>query len=293
MGSPIRDNGFFDTAGSRETDSGGAQPLHTRGAGIAEACRTGFRLLIISVSLAEIAARYALLWLHGSPNPAARAKWLHASCRRLVRRLGISVVCRGTRPAQGLVCSNHLSYLDILIYASVLPCAFVSKSEVRRWPVFGFLARRGGTIFVDRRSRTSADKASQEIARTLKAGVPVLLFPEGTSTDGASVLRFHAPLFEAAVRGQLVVTPAAIAYRAGTLPERELCWFGNAAFVPHLLRTLSWSHMHAELDFHPDRQVYPDRKTAAFSLHETVTEQRRRMMRSVGNAGSALPWESS
>jgi len=116
-----------------------------------------------------------------------------------------------------------------------------------------------------------------------------LLFPEGTSTDGASVLRFQAPLFEPAVRGQLVVTPAAITYRAGTVSERELCWFGNAAFVPHLLRTLSRSRLHAELDFHPDRQVYPDRRTAAFRLHETVTELRRRMTRSVGNAGFASP----
>ena len=190
---------------------------------------------------------------------------------------------RGPCPAQGLICSNHLSYLDILIFAAATPCVFVSRSDVRRWPIFGFMARSGGTIFIDRASRSSAGEAVPQIRATLAAGVPVLLFPEGTSTDGSEVLRFRPTLLEPAVDLGSNMTAAAIGYRRRGGEERDLCWFGDTAFVPHLLRTLARSGIVAEVEFFPESSVYTDRKTAALELHGRVEALRRIMQREESN----------
>jgi lyso-ornithine lipid O-acyltransferase len=209
-----------------------------------------------------------------------RAYWLHLSCGLILRRLGMQLESRGTRPGEGLICSNHLSYLDILVYAAAMPCVFVSKREVRRWPAFGILARCGGTIFVDRQSRSSAEEATRKIAAVLKEGVPVLLFPEGTSTDGSVVLRFHPMLLEPAVELTMEMTAAAIGYRAQGVEEHDLCWFGDAPFLPHLLRTLARARIIAEVEFFPETNTYSDRKTAALDLREKVQAMRKRMARS-------------
>lgn len=184
---------------------------------------------------------------------------------------------RGTRPAQGLVCSNHLSYLDILIYAAVLPCVFVAKREVERWPAIGALARCGGTIFLDRQSRLSADEVAHQMEHALRAGVAVLLFPEGTSTDGSSVLRFHPTLLEPAVRAHAEITPAAIGYRWPGGEERAMCWYGDQPFLPHLLATLGRPGVAAEVDFYPERAPFAERKAAALELREKVEAMRKRM----------------
>jgi 1-acyl-sn-glycerol-3-phosphate acyltransferase len=183
------------------------------------------------------------------------------------------------RPSRGLICSNHLSYLDILVYAAATPCVFVAKREVRRWPAFGPLARFGGTIFVDRESRSSAGDATRQIAAVLGAGVPVLVFPEGTSTDGSGVQRFHATLLEPAVRLSMEMTAAAIGYRVRDQEERAICWFGDAPFVSHLLRTLAHRSVIAEVEFFPEGRTYLDRRTAALELREQVEAMRKRMGR--------------
>ena len=183
------------------------------------------------------------------------------------------------RPTRGLICSNHLSYLDILVYAAATPCVFVSKREVRRWPAFGLLARCGGTIFVNRQSRTNTAEATREIGAVLETGVPVLLFPEGTSTDGTEVERFHPTLLEPAVERVAEMTAAAIGYRAHAVEECDLCWFGDAPFLSHLLLTLGCENVLAEVEFFPDRNVYSDRKSAALELREQVAAMRQRMKR--------------
>ena len=150
------------------------------------------------------------------------------------------------------------------------------------WPAFGFFARCGGTIFLDRESRSSAEGAAAEMAGAMDAGVPVLLFPEGTSTDGSQVLRFHPTLLEPAIRRQLEIAPAAIAYRLRHGEERDLCYYGDVSFVPHLLRTLGLGGVTAELEFFPDPVTYAERKAAALDLHDKVEAMRRRMMRDSG-----------
>lgn len=208
-----------------------------------------------------------------------RAAWLQLSCARILRRLGISADVSGPRPAQGLIVANHLSYLDILAFASAMPCLFVAKREVSRWPGIGFLARCGGTIFIDRRNRSATEAVAGQIAAVLRAGVPVLLFPEGTSTDGSEVLRFHPSLLGAAVEAQVLVIPAAIAWRPRGGEERDLCYYGKIRFVPHLLATLGRRGISCAVEFDPKSSSCQDRKVAAAELREKVVALRTRMTR--------------
>ncbi len=232
------------------------------------------RAVALAFSLALCVFRYWLLRLRGPIPLERRAAWLHRTSRHVLFSLGIRMRLRGQIPARGMIVSNHLSYLDILILVAAAPCFFVSKAEIAGWPYFGEAARVAGTIFLVRGDRSSAEAAAAEIARRFALAVPVVLFPEGTSSDGSRVLRFHSRLFQPAVAAAAPVTAAAVRYvlEDGT-PERELCWFGDAPFLPHLWKALGAAGFSAELTFGSAR-VYPDRRTAAAETHAEVETMR-------------------
>jgi lyso-ornithine lipid O-acyltransferase len=235
------------------------------------------RMVALALALLWCAVRFNLARWRGPLGLEARAEWLQDCARRVLGCLGIRLVIEGQPPARGLVVSNHLSYLDIVLYAAAAPCCFVSKSEVRRWPVFGGLARAGATIFLDRASQKSASAAVSEMARRLEIPVPILLFPEGTSSDGAQVLRFHARLFQPAVEAQAPVTEAAIGYRhTDGAGEEEICWHGNADFVPHLWKVLGIRGICARIRFGQPK-MYSDARMAARRTQAEVTRMRVQM----------------
>ena len=203
-----------------------------------------------------------LMRLEGPLTPERRARWLHATCIRVLRSIDIRCEVEGGVPTHGVVVSNHLSYLDIVILSAAMPCFFIAKAEIDAWPYFGKAARAGGTLFIDRSSLASAKQVSAVIAQRLTLPIPVLFFPEGTSTDGA-MLRFHSRLFQPAIDARVPVTAASIRYAMSDgAPERDLCWYGDDAFAPHLLRTLRAQGIHAKLQFGNPR-VYPHRRIAA------------------------------
>jgi 1-acyl-sn-glycerol-3-phosphate acyltransferase len=221
--------------------------------------------------------RLGAMRLRGPMTPARRALWLHACCQRVLTSLGIRFRAIGLPPPHGLVVANHLSYLDILIIGAAMPCVFVSKAEVGRWPFFGWAARVGGTLFLDRSSRASAAVVAQEMCWRLEHSVPVLLFPEGTSTDGARVLRFHSTLFDPAITVAAPITAAAVRYAMDDgAPERDLCWYGDDEFLSHLWKTLGTPGFSAEVRF-AQPQVYSDRRAAALAAHGQVVAMRAAM----------------
>src|SRR5262249_22692599 len=130
--------------------------------------------------------------------PIARATWLQKSSRRALRIFGTETSVTGIIPQSGLLVCNHLSYFDVLILAAITPSEFVAKSEVRKWPVFGWFARLAGTIFVERDKRSHTAQSAAEIASALADGSLVVLFPEGTSSGGETVLPFKSSLLEPA-----------------------------------------------------------------------------------------------
>jgi 1-acyl-sn-glycerol-3-phosphate acyltransferase len=201
---------------------------------------------------------------------------MHFCGRIVLAAIGIHYRVEGELPTGAtLIVANHLSYLDIAICSAAAPSTFVAKHEIADWPGFGPLARLGGTIFVDRVSRISAWEVADRMALRLAEGCPVLLFPEGTSTDGSEVVRFHPTLFAPAVEGGLMVTPAAIFYEphSAETEERDLCWFGDELFFPHLLRVLGVDGFNAVVRFGKP-EVYPDRRTAAWRSHDAVARMR-------------------
>jgi len=217
----------------------------------------------------------SIFWrLSGPDTLERRAQWLHESGVFVMRFMGIGLKVTGKRPESGLIVSNHLSYLDILVFGTALPCYLVSKAEISRWPFFGILARAGGTLFVDRSSRVSAERVQAQIAERLKGSVPVLFFPEGTSTDGTQLLRFHSRFYSPAVDAAIPVTTAAIRYVPGDdSPESELCWYGNAAFLPHIWKTLGAPGFSCELTFGEPR-IYTSRRTAADETYMEIEAMR-------------------
>jgi 1-acyl-sn-glycerol-3-phosphate acyltransferase len=204
---------------------------------------------------------------------AARAAWMHRAARAHLKIFGGSVHVSGVIPKNGLLVSNHLSYLDIVVICSVAPTVFVSKAEVRHWPVFGMLAKMGGTIFIRRERRTHVGAVNDEIEKALAGGALVVVFPEGTSSNGETVLPFRAPLLEPALRGGHQISTACIQYElADGDPKTEACYWGDHTFFPHLLNLLGKKSVRATLRFGKFNRTTGDRKELAQQLHAAVSE---------------------
>ena len=204
---------------------------------------------------------------------AARAAWLQRTARAHLKIFGGSVKISGTIPKSGLLVSNHLSYLDIVVICSVAPAVFVSKAEVRRWPVFGALATIGGTIFIQRERRLDVGAVNNEIEKALADGALVVIFPEGTSSNGENILPFRPPLLEPALRGRHEISTAYMQYELDDGdPKTEVCYWGDHSFFPHLLNLLGKKSVHAPLRFGKFSRTTDDRKELAKQLHAAVSE---------------------
>jgi 1-acyl-sn-glycerol-3-phosphate acyltransferase len=194
------------------------------------------------------------LWRHRTlPRAATRAqsaRWLHEACLRGVRSLGVELTVQGSLPTHGLIVSNHLSYLDILAYSAAVPCVFISKADVEEWPIFGRYARWAGSVFVRRHDRADAARANVSVAQSLNDGVPVVLFPEGTTTDGHRILRFHSTMLQPAINTAASITPCAIRYELDDGDaSREVCWWGDMAAVRHMWNLLGKKTIRANIVF--------------------------------------------
>lgn len=164
--------------------------------------------------------------------------------------VGLHVSKEGKMPDKPcLLVSNHVSWLDIIVLGSFSPAYFVAKSDILAWPVIGYLAKQGGTLFVRRGEKQQAKAISEEMVWLLKQNRTVIAFPEGTTTNGETVLPFHASLFQAALLTKATVQPVAIQYLGkakGYAP-----FIGEDAFVPHLVRMLSLDKVEVRVAFLP------------------------------------------
>ncbi|MEI6081335.1 MAG: lysophospholipid acyltransferase family protein [Verrucomicrobiota bacterium] len=204
--------------------------------------------------------------------------------RRFLSVLHAEITITGTVPFHGLIACNHLAYVDILVLGSICPAIFVAKSDVVTWPVFGWLASRAGTIFVSRDAPAKVAAQLREIEQPLREGRPVILFPEGTSSDGSQILPFRSSLLESAIITGAPVTPVAIGYdlQGEGDVETEVAYWGDLVLLPHLINLLSKTSFHARLSFGQTRPPLPDRKQETRLLQEEV-----RLLHSslVGSAG--------
>jgi lyso-ornithine lipid O-acyltransferase len=185
----------------------------------------------------------------------ARAEWLHRFCARAMRGMGIEISVVGRFPERGALISNHLSYLDIVVFAALRPCVFVAKAEMQRWPVVGWMTTMSGTVYVARGHGGSAMKARQGMQDTVDAGLPVVFFPEGTTTNGSEMLKFHSGLLAQAMQGGAPVTAAYLKYSFGAdnRPEisvaNDVCYWGDRDMLGHIFTFLGLRGVRAEVRF--------------------------------------------
>jgi 1-acyl-sn-glycerol-3-phosphate acyltransferase len=200
-----------------------------------------------------------------------RALWLQRTARHVGRIFQLKIDSAGTIPARGLLICNHVSYVDILVLLSLAPAVFVAKREVKSWPVMGWLARLGGTVFIDRQRRTHVGEVNDEIQSALNDGALVIVFPEGTSSDGKTVLPFKSSLLEAATKPEQPLAVGHIAYAIDDGDATtEICYWGDAVFFPHLLNLLSKRSVRASVRLAPVEHHSTDRKELAQQLQTEV-----------------------
>ena len=244
--------------------------------------RAGARLLLFGLHTLPLMPVQQLLVKLRSPG-AATLPWRYH--RRNCRILGFDVVVHGRRSdvRPTLLAANHVSWIDIVVLSSVFPVSFVAKSEVGLWPFFGTLARLQRTVFVERKATRTAEHRD-EIGRRLAEGGDLILFAEGTSSDGARVLPFRTALFSVAEREvggrPLTVQPLTIAYTGvDGLPltrrrRPQFAWYGDMELTSHLWRALTARRIRVDVILHPPVTIaqFRDRKALAAHCQNAVAD---------------------
>ena len=171
-------------------------------------------------------------------SPARRVARVGPWCAAMLRVLGIRVVVQGeVHAAPVMIVANHVSWIDILAINAAHTARFVSKADIRRWPVIGWLTACGGTLFIERERKRDAMRVVHQVAQALQEGHVIAVFPEGTTSDGHGVLPFHANLLQAAITTGVPVQPLALRYADATQPvSPAAAYIGDTS----LLQSLWW-----------------------------------------------------
>lgn len=220
--------------------------------------RVSALVLLLIVGLAILFSFYRFVPL--SKQQSIKKAWsrvLLAVCgvRLDVRDLGQQM--HPTPTGAVLAAMNHVSWLDIFALNAVRPATFVAKSEIRRWPVLGWLVAGTGTVFIERGSRHAVHHANQRIIHRLVAGETVAFFPEGTTSQGDDVLPFHTSLFAAAIRDhaidkpQFPLLPIAITYHADEKRSTACAYVGDQSLVQSIAAILTTRGLSVRLQLLP------------------------------------------
>ena len=243
--------------------------------------RVAIKLPLVLVTTAGFAAIPALARALAWPLGRARllrigaracAGWGRVSCAIL----GVRREVHGPVPREGvfLVAANHLSYVDILVLASLYPSVFLAKREIASWPVFGWIARGAGTLFVDRVQAKDVVRAGREMGGILALGLPLTIFPEGRSTSGTEVLPFLPSLLEPAARAGIPCWAVSLSYATPGAPEspsRSVCWHDSRNFAMHFKGLMALRRIVARVRFAESPVVCADRKDLAQELWRRVS----------------------
>ena len=231
-------------------------------------------------------ARLVLHVLHGMAVMALRFPSLDAAGRQariqwwsagLLRAVGVGLQVRGTpRPGATLLVANHVSWLDIAaLHAAVPQARFVSKADVRRWPLLGWLVAGAGTLFIERERKRDALRVVHAMADALRAGETVAVFPEGTIGPGPALLPFHANLLQAAIATATPIQPAVL--RFADVQQRfspAVQFVGETTLLQSLWRVATARGLVAHVDLLPPQgSAHADRRALAEHLHQRMAER--------------------
>lgn len=192
---------------------------------------------------------------------------------------GIHLRVVGQPVAQGpaLMVANHISWLDILVIHAARHCRFVSKSDIRAWPLVGMLATGAGTLYIERSKRRDALRMVKDMADAMRQGDVVAVFPEGTTSDGRALLPFHANLIQAAIEADAPVQPMSLKFTDALTGETSFapCYIGDDTLIGSIWRTLKAGRIEAVVHFgQPQTAQGRDRRAWAHDLRQDILRLR-------------------
>jgi 1-acyl-sn-glycerol-3-phosphate acyltransferase len=199
---------------------------------------------------------------------------------KMLSLLGVRLELHGTPCSCGpvMLVANHISWLDVLVMHSARYCRFVSKADVKRWPLIGTLATGGGTIYIERSSRRDGLRVVHYVAECLKRGDVVAVFPEGTTGDGIQLLPFHGNLIQAALAADAPVQPVSLSFLDTATQAVSLtpCYIGQDTLMGSVWRTLAGPSITAVLRYGPAESAQGrDRRAWTADLRQTVDRLRQ------------------
>lgn len=209
-------------------------------------------------------------------SPAVRDQTLTVRSQRILKKMGIRLELAGERRLSvdahtgTLVVANHLSWVDILAMLAVEPVTIVGKREVRDWPLIGPIAERAGAIFLDREGLRALPEVVESLARTLRSGRTVLVFPEGTTWCSPPGGQFRRAVFQAALDAQAPVRPVTVEYTQYGEPSTASAFVGDDPLVASIRRTLRADDLHAKLTVHAPLEPVGTRAQLAALAQATV-----------------------
>ncbi len=209
------------------------------------------------------------LFVIGRPAKKARlGAYSHkAWASGLLRIYQVKITVHGALPPAGsFVVSNHVSWLDILVLASLYPSNFVGKSELSEWPIMGFLCRCGGTIFINRNKRRDTPRVVEKLRLFLKDGATISLFPEGWCADGQALRPFKRSLFEAPAASAAPCVPVFLHYN-----RPEVAWVDESNVIRHAIHLFRGGKVSVQAYF-GDTQKDTDRRSLALACEQAVGE---------------------
>jgi 1-acyl-sn-glycerol-3-phosphate acyltransferase len=221
----------------------------------------------------------------GRDDPALRMRQARRWSTGFLHLLGVRLAVQGLpRPGAKLLVANHISWLDILAIDAVEPARFVSKAEVRRWPVFSGLASASGTLYLERERPRDALRVVHQMAEALQAGDTVAVFPEGTTGDGAELLPFHANLLQAAIATETPVQPVALRYFDAAQPiSPAVLFLGETTLLQSVWWIACAQGLSVQVEILPARSVrQADRRRLAQTLRQDIEAALARPTRTAG-----------
>ena len=241
---------------------------------MARRLRAAWRLLRVAVHVAHGMAIVALRWRAlAAPAREARVAWWAG---KLLRVLGLRQQIDGRfHPGPVLLLANHVSWLDILAIHAVCPQArFVSKADVRAWPLLGWLVGAVGTLFIERERKRDAMRVVHQVAAALAQGDSIAVFPEGTTGDGRTLLPFHANLLQAAIVGGHPVQPVVLRFhQPGHAFSPDVAWLGETTLLQNLWAVLCAESLTVELSVLPALgSRHADRRALAARVQQAIAD---------------------
>ena len=239
--------------------------------------RAAIRVFLFTISTLGI---YAVWWA-GHFFVPNKVHWrqvifeLWTRCFRVISGMKLEIVGTPPKPPFFLV-SNHLSYVDMAALRQSVNGVFVAKAEILTWPLAGSLIDAMGSVFIDRQNRRDIPRAGQQILERLDAGEGVIVFPEGTTTKGETVLPFNSSFLQFAAEGNVPVSYVGLSYSVpdGCPPASDyVCWWEDISFFAHMWRLFTLRKHTAVVTFGDGPITNPDRKALAAELRERVLDK--------------------